>query len=216
MHHSIRQSTPSRRATIAVRRCVIKTHRLLTFPIPMHPPRILVIYAHPAPRRSRANKPLARMLAGLPGVALHDLYWHYPEFDIDVRAEQQALEAADLVVLQFPVQWYATPSLLKEWLDVVLEMGWAYGPGGTALRGKHMLVLATTGGRAHAYSRDGIHGHAFDLFLLPLQQTAALCGMHWLPPHVLHDADDASPEVLDAHLEQVRASLQPWLAAVPA
>ncbi|TXD93111.1 NAD(P)H dehydrogenase, partial [Ralstonia pseudosolanacearum] len=61
----------------------------------MHPPRILVIYAHPAPRRSRANKPLARMLAGLHGVTLHDLYWHYPEFDIDARAEQQALEAAD-------------------------------------------------------------------------------------------------------------------------
>lgn len=93
----------------------------------MNPPRILVIYAHPAQRRSRANKPLARMLAGLPGVAMHDLYWRYPEFDIDVRAEQQALEAADVMVLQFPVQWYATPSLLKEWLDVVLEMGWATG-----------------------------------------------------------------------------------------
>ncbi|WP_055325251.1 NAD(P)H-dependent oxidoreductase [Ralstonia solanacearum] len=182
----------------------------------MSPLRILVIYAHPAQRRSRANKPLARMLAGLPGVAMHDLYWRYPEFDIDVRAEQQAMEAADVVVFQFPVQWYATPSLLKEWLDVVLEMGWAYGPGGEALRGKHMLVLATTGGRAHAYSPDGVHGHPFDLFLLPLQQTAALCGMHWLSPHVLHDADDASQPVLDAHLEQVRATLQPWLAAVSA
>ena len=54
--------------------------------------RILVVYAHPAPRRSRVNKPLARMLAGLPGVAMHDLYWHYPDFDIDVRTEQEALE----------------------------------------------------------------------------------------------------------------------------
>lgn len=86
--------------------------------------RILVIYAHPAQRRSRANKPLAQALAGLPGVAMHDLYWRYPDFDIDVRAEQAALEAAEVVAFQFPVQWYATPSLLKEWLDVVLEMGW--------------------------------------------------------------------------------------------
>ena len=72
----------------------------------MTPSRILVIYAHPAPRRSRANKPLARELASLPGVAMHDLYWHYPDFDIDVRIEQAAVEAAELVVFQFPVQWY--------------------------------------------------------------------------------------------------------------
>ena len=148
----------------------------------MTPSRILVIYAHPAPRRSRANKPLARALASLPGVAMHDLYWPYPDFDIDVRIEQAAVEAAELVVFQFPVQWYATPSLLKEWLDVVLEMGWAYGPGGTALRGKHLMVLATTGGRAHAYSQAGTHGYTFDMFLLPLQRTAALCGMQWEPP----------------------------------
>lgn len=173
--------------------------------------RILVVYAHPAPRRSRVNKPLARMLAGLPGVAMHDLYWHYPDFDIDVRTEQEALEAAEMLVLQFPVQWYATPSLLKEWIDVVFEMGWAYGPGGTALRGKHMMVLASAGGRAHAYSQDGIHGHALDMFLLPLQQTAALCGMQWQPPHVLHDADDAPDEAIDAHIARVRAALQPWL-----
>ncbi|KHK51859.1 NAD(P)H dehydrogenase [Ralstonia sp. A12] len=177
----------------------------------MTPSRILVIYAHPAPRRSRANKPLARALASLPGVAMHDLYWHYPDFDIDVRIEQEAVEAAELIVFQFPVQWYATPSLLKEWLDVVLEMGWAYGPGGTALRGKHLMVLATTGGRAHSYSPAGTHGYTFDMFLLPLQRTAALCGMQWQPPHVLHDADDASPETIDAHVAEVRAALQPWL-----
>ena len=177
----------------------------------MTPSRILVIYAHPAPRRSRANKALARGLASLPGVAMHDLYRQYPDFDIDVRVEQEAVEAAELIVFQFPVQWYATPSLLKEWIDVVLEMGWAYGPGGTALCGKHLMVLATTGGRAHSYNPDGVHGHTFDMFLLPLQQTAALCGMQWQPPHVLHDADDVSADVIDAHIAQVRAALQPWL-----
>lgn len=96
---------------------------------------------------------------------------------------------------------------------MVLEMGWAYGPGGTALRGKGLMVLATTGGRAHAYSEAGIHGHTFDMFLLPLQQTAALCGMQWQMPHVLHDADDATPETIEAHIDEVRAALQPWLPA---
>jgi glutathione-regulated potassium-efflux system ancillary protein KefF len=73
------------------------------------------------------------------------------------------------------------------------------------------MVLATTGGRAHAYNPDGIHGHTFDMFLLPLQQTAALCGMQWQPPHVLHDADDATPEAIAAHIDRIRVALQPWL-----
>lgn len=169
----------------------------------MTPPRILVIYAHPAPRRSRVNKPLADALASLPGVAIHDLYRRYPDFDIDARTEQAAVEAAELIVFQFPVQWYMTPSLLKEWLDVVLEMGWAYGPGGTALRGKSVLAVASTGGTFDSYGPEGNHGHPIEAFLLPLEQTARLCGMDWLPPLVLHDADNTDAQALAGHITHV-------------
>ena len=111
--------------------------------------------------------------------------------------------AADTVVLQYPVHWYSVPALLKLWLDEVLEYGWAYGPGGTALRGKSVLAVASTGGTFDSYGPEGNHGHPIEAFLLPLEQTARLCGMDWLPPLVLHDADNTDAHVLAGHIAHV-------------
>ncbi|WP_423198413.1 MULTISPECIES: glutathione-regulated potassium-efflux system oxidoreductase KefF [unclassified Cupriavidus] len=175
----------------------------------MDEPPIVVIYAHPAPRRSRVNHPLAEALAELPHVEVRDLYRHYVDYDIDAVAEQRAVSAADVIVLQFPLRWYSVPALLKLWLDDVLEFGWAYGPGGTALRGKSMLVVVSTGGQADAYGPDGMHGRPIEDFLLPLQQTATRCGMDWLDPIVLHDADNADADALAHHIEHVARHLSP-------
>ncbi|AOY92442.1 NAD(P)H dehydrogenase [Cupriavidus sp. USMAA2-4] len=170
-------------------------------------PPVLVIYAHPLPRHSRINRPLAAALARLPGVTMHDLYARYADYDIDVVAEQRALAMANTVVFQFPVRWYSVPPLLKLWIDEVLEMGWAYGPGGTALRGKSLLVVASAGGSADAYSPQGSHGHEIERFLLPLEQTARLCGMDWLEPLLLLDANAADAATLAGHIDRVSACL---------
>ena len=173
----------------------------------MNEPPIVVIYAHPAPRRSRVNHPLAEALAELPHVAVRELYSLYVDYDIDVVAEQRLLSTAETVVLLFPVRWYSVPALLKLWLDDVLEMGWAYGPGGTALRGKSVLAVVSAGGQADAYGPDGTHGHPIGDFLLPLEQTALQCGMSWMPPIVLHDADRADTDAVALHIEHVARHL---------
>ncbi|MEN7531272.1 MULTISPECIES: NAD(P)H-dependent oxidoreductase [unclassified Cupriavidus] len=175
----------------------------------MDEPPIVVIYAHPAPRQSRVNHPLAEALAQLPHVEVRELYKRYVDYDIDVVAEQRLLSTAETVVLQFPVRWYSVPALMKLWLDEVLEVGWAFGPGGTALRGKSMLVVVSTGGHADAYGPDGVHGHPISDFLLPLEQTALLCGMTWLSPVVLHDADRADTDAVALHIEHVARHLAP-------
>jgi glutathione-regulated potassium-efflux system ancillary protein KefF len=149
------------------------------------------------------NRTLAAALDALPQVHLHDLYRRYPDYDIDVVAEQRSLATAGTVVLQFPVYWYSVPALLKLWIDEVLERGWAYGPGGTALRGKSMLVLATTGGQADSYGAEGAHRHEMAAFLLPLAQTARLCGMEWLPPVILHNAHHLVPDEVLGHIDLV-------------
>jgi glutathione-regulated potassium-efflux system ancillary protein KefF len=182
------------------------THPLASY---MNEPPIVVIYAHPTPRRSRVNHPLAEALAALPHVEVRELYRLYVDYDIDVVAEQRLLSTAETVVLQFPVRWYSVPALMKLWLDDVLESGWAYGPGGTALRGKSMLAVASAGGHADAYGPDGAHGHPIEDFLLPLEQTALLCGMTWLPPVVLHDADNADTDAVARHIEHVARHLTP-------
>ena len=148
--------------------------------------RVLILFAHPALHRSRVNRALVRAIRPIAGVTFHDLYEIYPDFDVDGPREQELLARHDVLILQHPFYWYSTPALVKQWLDVVLEYGWAYGASGTALRGKKVLSVVTAGGGEEAYTRDGVNRHTMIELLAPLAQTARLCGMEYLPPYVLH------------------------------
>ena len=175
---------------------------------------ILVIAAHPQLDQSRATRSLMAAAAGLDAarVEVRDLYALYPDYFIDVAAEQARLAQARLVVWLHPVHWYSMPPLLKLWLDEVFAFGWAYGPGGRALVGKDLWLVASTGGPQESYRPDGYNRYFFDAFMHPSEQTAALCGMRWLPPLVLHGAHSASPQALAAHAELFAARLQSWPA----
>ena len=148
--------------------------------------RILLLVAHPALERSRVHRALLARVPRAEGLTVHDLYEAYPSFDIDVPREQALLTAHDLLVVQHPFFWYSTPALVKQWEDLVLEHGWAYGREGTALRGKYWLHVISTGGREAAYRHEGYNRFTMGELLAPLEQTAVLCGMTWLPPFVIH------------------------------
>lgn len=147
--------------------------------------RILILFAHPALEKSRVHRRLIREVPDVPGITFHDLYEEYPTFDVDVPREQELLLAHDLIVLQHPFFWYSTPPLVKQWEDLVLEHGWAYGSRGKALRDKQMLSLITAGGGASAYQREGYNGFTIRELLAPIEQTAKLCNMRYLPPYVI-------------------------------
>lgn len=169
---------------------------------------VLVIAAHPSLEHSRVNRRLLAQAEALAGrVVVRDLYRLYPDYFIDVAAEQALLAAARLVVWQHPVHWYSAPPLMKLWIDEVLAFGWAYGPGGTALRGKDLWLVASTGGPADSYRPDSYNRYFFDAFLPPYEQTAALCGMRFLPPMVLHGAHRVNAEEVAAHAEVFAARL---------
>ncbi|WP_075255809.1 glutathione-regulated potassium-efflux system oxidoreductase KefF [Herbaspirillum camelliae] len=171
-------------------------------------PKALILYAHPTAELSRTNRLLLDAAARLPDVQIHDLYEHYPDFHIDVEHEQQLLGTVELVVMQHPIHWYSMPALQKQWLDSVLTRGWAFGHGGHALHGKRLWLVATTGGEDAAYRPEGRHGHPFADFLPPYQQTAALCGMQWQEPLILHGAHHIPPEQFQHHLQHYLAGLQ--------
>jgi glutathione-regulated potassium-efflux system ancillary protein KefG len=174
--------------------------------------RVLVNFAHPVLERSRVNRRLLEAIRDLEGVTVHDLYEAYPTLHIDVAREQELLVAHDVIVFQHPFYWYSTPALLKEWQDLVLEHGWAYGQGGTRLRGKLTFNALTTGGPQTAYARDGYNRYTIRELLAPWDQTAHLCGMRFLAPFVVHAAlrvrvDDDVAEARGAYrrlLEAVR------------
>lgn len=168
---------------------------------------ICLLYAHPYPDRSRANRALLTAVADLPELEIRRLFDLYPDFAIDTLAEQEALTRAQVIVFQHPIYWYGVPGLLKHWIDTVLSLGWAYGHGGSALHGKTLLWVTTTGAPEQGYSADGIHGHGFAQFIAPIQQTALFCGMRWAEPLIVFGAHRIDEPTLRAHAADYRARL---------
>ena len=166
--------------------------------------RILILFAHPAFERSRVNRVLVEAVRSLPGVTFHDLYEAYPDFGIDVGQEQALLLSHDLLIFQHPFFWYSTPAILKEWQDLVLEHGWAYGARGTALQGKMMMSVITTGGRESAYHAEGHNRFTMQQLLAPLEQTARLCGMEFLPPFIAHGTHRMTHREMEDHGKDLR------------
>jgi glutathione-regulated potassium-efflux system ancillary protein KefG len=156
--------------------------------------RILCLFAHPSLERSEANRPLVEATAGVPGVTLVDLYGEYPTAEIDVDREQARLRSHDVICFMHPLYWYSTPSILKEWQDLVLEYGFAYGAGAGALHGKLFFNALTAGGPEPAYCAAGYNHFTIRQLLCPLEQMARLCGMVFLPPFALFGARTAVEE----------------------
>ncbi|MEM9146083.1 MAG: NAD(P)H-dependent oxidoreductase [Pseudomonadota bacterium] len=163
---------------------------------------LLVYFAHPALRSSRVNRPMAAAAKAIDGITVVDLYHCYPRHDVDVSAEQTRLLEADVILFQFPLFWYSAPSLLKEWIDLVLEHGFAYGAGGDRLAGKTMMLALSAAGPEEAYTPQGYQHYPLRVFLTPFEQTARLCQMRFIAPYVLHAALKApDTEALDHHIE---------------
>ncbi|RZP59468.1 flavodoxin family protein [Vibrio vulnificus] len=171
--------------------------------------KVLVIYAHPSQHRSEVNTPLFAAAQAVDGVTCVDLYAEYPQFDINIDKEQARLLEHDVIVFQFPLYWYSTPALLKEWQDLVLEYGFAYGTDGTALQDKLMLCVVSAGGKEEAYKAEGYNHFTIRQLLAPIEQMAALTSMHYLPPFAIFGARTALEENrIDQHVERYVTLLQ--------
>jgi glutathione-regulated potassium-efflux system ancillary protein KefG len=155
--------------------------------------RILIVFAHPVLENSRVHIKLLRAAQAVKGVTINDLYEKYPDFDIDIAHEKQLLVEHDIIIWQHPLFWYSGPSLLKQWIDLVLEHGWAYGRQGKNLQGKLIFNAISSGGGEDVYQASGMQGCTLKELLKPFELTARLCQMHYLPPfwvpgsHRLHD-----------------------------
>jgi glutathione-regulated potassium-efflux system ancillary protein KefG len=164
--------------------------------------KVLILFAHPALEKSRVNKRLIGAAENIDNVTLHDLYEEYPDFDINIKREQKLLTINDLIILHYPFYWYSTPALFKQWEDLVLEHGWAYGSKGKALTGKKLMQVITSGGSAQAYEKDSMNKHTFHEFLVPIEQTFLLCGMICLPPFLIQGTHKLENKEIEMYAEQ--------------
>jgi glutathione-regulated potassium-efflux system ancillary protein KefG len=148
--------------------------------------KIVILVFHPVLHKSRVNSVLLNAVEGLGGVSFRYMYDLYPDYQIDIKKEQEVLLQHDIIIWQHPLYWYSAPSLLKEWIDLVLEHGFAYGKAGRALEGKTVMSAISSGGRREIYGSD--EGVKFSIrdFLAPFEQTVRLCRMSYLSPFVTH------------------------------
>lgn len=174
----------------------------------------LLYFVHPYPRKSRVNVALREAAATLDQLSVRDLYEHYPDFYIDVPAEQRLLLEHELIVFQHPMQWFGAPALLKEWFDTVLRRGWAYGDR-RALQGKLWLQAVSTSDPADTFSPDGRYGMTMNELLRPFEASARLCGMRWHEPFLVYRSAALDPAAIEqqaqtyrVRLEQIGRSLQ--------
>lgn len=156
--------------------------------------KVLVLFAHPAQTRSEVNVPLFHEAKMNKHVTAVDLYAEYPDFNIDIEREQQRLIDHDVVVFLFPLYWYSTPSILKEWQDLVLEYGFAYGHEGTALKDKLFLCALSAGGKEEAYQTDGFNHYTIRQLLQPLEQMAQITHMTYIAPFAIFGSRTAQEE----------------------
>ncbi|MBA5760917.1 NAD(P)H-dependent oxidoreductase [Vibrio sp. 404] len=156
--------------------------------------KVLVLYAHPSQHRSEVNQSLFHAAENIEGVTTVDLYYEYPSYNINIDREQKRLVDHDVIIFQFPLYWYSTPAMLKEWQDLVLEYGFAYGSQGIALKGKRFMCALSAGGRADAYQTKGYNHFTIRELLYPIEQMAALTGMLYMAPLALFGARTAKEE----------------------
>ncbi len=181
----------------------------------------LILLFHRDLSRSKANAALSKAASAVSGVKVVDMQARYPtgviDMSTDAEAEAAMLLGADRIVLQFPIQWYSTPALLKAWQDAVLtRMYYVFAKTeGAGLTGTPLMVAATAGNVPEAYTRDGANYYTVDELLTPLKATAYRCGLPWHTPYVVFAADKLDPDVLDAAGEGYVRALEDFIAATP-
>jgi len=142
---------------------------------------------------------LLKEIERLDGVTLHDLYEEYADFNVDVEREKTLLLGHQIIIWHHPFYMYGPPALLKQWVDLVLEYGWAHGKGGDYLKDKIIFNVLTAGGTRDVYAAGGHNGFTVREFLAPFEQTACLCGMIYLPPFVVHGTYLLSDKEMQAY-----------------
>jgi len=172
-----------------------------------------MILAHPDMNKSIANKRIAEgVKSKLENIEVRDIFKLYPDYKIDIAAEQKALMNADNVIFQYPFWWYNMPAILKAWFDEVFNFNFAYGPEGDKLKGKNFLLSFTIGGPADAYTPIGYNHFRVEDLVKPMEQTAYLAQMNFQRPIFEHgmvfipgvyNTQEAVEERADRHTQRI-------------
>ncbi len=147
----------------------------------------LIILGHPNIEKSLANRTILEELQNSDlDIEIRNLSALYPDYNINAKAEQEALLRHPQIVFQYPLYWYNMPAILKQWFDVVFEYQFAYGSKGDKLKGKDFIPSFTVGAPESEYHTLGEHHFRIYEFCKNLEQTAYYAGMNYVEPVYFH------------------------------
>ncbi|PHK49656.1 NAD(P)H-dependent oxidoreductase [Staphylococcus edaphicus] len=162
----------------------------------------LVIIAHPDISNSTVNKKWRDALSEDESlVTVHELYPEYPHGKIDIEKEQKLIEAHEHIIFQYPLYWYSSPPLMKQYLDEVFTRGWAYGSNGHALQGKNIGLAISIGSVAEAYTQEGNVKFTIDELVSPMIATTRFVSANYIGVHKLYSAFTITPSQLEENTQ---------------
>lgn len=179
----------------------------------------LLLMFHRDITKSKANAALFQAASRIEGINAINMQARYPSGQIDMftdaEADARLLLEADRIVLQFPIQWYSTPALLKAWQDAVLTRMYYIFPEveGDRLCGTPIMMAATFGNLASAYGRDGQNHYSVEEIFAPLKATAHRCGLPWHTPHLIFSADKLDDAALENAAKSYTGALKAFINA---
>lgn len=133
----------------------------------------------------------------------------------EVKREIARLEAADLIILQFPLWWHAQPAMLKGWFDRVFVYGGMYSGqmrfDQGRFRAKRVICSVTTGAPASTFAANGRSGQ-IERLLWPINYSLYYLGMQVLPPNLVYGVQGGGLQYLQQSelADYLRNALDAW------
>lgn len=146
----------------------------------------LIILSHPEIEESSSQQYLLHSIPDNHSITIHHLENVYSQTPIDVIAEQKLLASHDRIIFQFPLYWYSSPAMLKEWQDEVLTDGFAHGKNGNQLKNKEFALVLLVGAAKTDYQAGGKELYSIDELTKPFQAMANKTGMTFLKTFAIH------------------------------
>jgi glutathione-regulated potassium-efflux system ancillary protein KefF len=168
----------------------------------------LMILAHPNIEESIGNKTISETFANEENTEVRNIHLLYPDFKIDVKAEQEALLTADTIIFQYPLFWYSIPAILKEWIDQVFQYGFAFGAE-SKLTGKNVIVSFTIGSPIKDYPQETIEKITFHL-----KGLTKYCKMNYAGEIFCNDINNYAPGAKEKAVESANKHTQQLLELI--
>lgn len=167
----------------------------------------LVLLAHPYFDQSIANKTIiAELSQHHPDIEVRHLHQLYPDYRIDVAAEQAALLRHDSIIVQLPMFWFNMPAILKLWFDEVFTYQFAYGSEGDKLKDKQVIISMTVG-QTQANFTNG-QENFLATFMRAIEQSFAYAQMQVAKELFLYDVSPVSGHSQDNIVARATAHSQ--------